>query len=322
MAKNVNRYFILFFFILSSCQLVRKNTLEQKESENRVYPNIVASTTEVKNSTISNPNQLGQPSSLEFNPIDNPVQPQPSNIVTPTVRKSVPRFGVILSAGGAKTWAHVAILKEMQKYKFPIASIAGIEWGSVVAASYAHQASVSEVEWEISKFKDLDSWFEFTKAAFAKKTTFDFKIPFVCPSLNIKNKTIYLLNRGQIDQFIPYCLPSAGLIRPYGNSVAHMSNLNLIVQHLKATGVQKIILINVLGGRSEASFLKSFDSLENQIWSEHAASLRKNVVYDDLIEIELSDYGIDEFDKRKDIMVKATELSYNLVKKLAEKYKL
>ena len=325
MVKKMYSLIILFLFVFSGCQTVHQGAVSSKD--NRVYPNqtnnVQVDTKPVSNSNQqTNLNNSGQASTLEFNPLETPVQPTQSNMVVPNVRKSVPKFGVILSGGGAKAWAHLSILKEMQKYRFPIVSIAGIEWGSVVAASYAHQASVSEAEWELAKFKDVDSWYDFVKAAFAKKSTMEFKIPFVCPSMNIKNKTIYLLNRGQVDQFIPYCLPSAGLVKPYGNSVAHLSDLNLVVQHLKATGVQKIILINVLGGRDDGAVIKGVDSPENQLWAEHIAAMKKNVAYDDLIEIELNDYSIEDFDKRKDIMVKASELSYNLIKKLAEKYKL
>jgi len=299
------------------CQTVHKKT--ETESVGRVYPVQSPMPPPVvpvqNNDSIEINSQIVAQGNVKSD-LPAPTSPQQHS------NRSVPKFGVILSGGGAKAWAHVGVLKELQKYKFPIVSIAGIEWGAVVAASYAHQASVNEVEWEMSKFKDIDDWQDFIKAAFVKKSTTDFKIPFVCPSLNLKNRTIYLLNRGQVDQFIPYCIPSEGLVKPYGNSVAYMNDLNLVVQHLKATGVTKIILINVIISKNDQPTLKSTDSVENQIWAQHIASLKKNVAYDDLIEIELNDFSIDDFDKRKDIMVKGGDLSYNLIKKLAEKYKL
>lgn len=248
-------------------------------------------------------------------------------IVTPQAGgksiKGLPKFGIIFSAGGVRTWAHVGVLKEMQKFKFPVISVAGIEWGSVVAAAFAQNISVNEVEWELAKFKDVDDWQEFVQAAFARKSTFDFKIPFVCPSLNIKTKTSYMLNRGQLDQFLPFCIPSAGVVKPYGHSVANLVDLNQTVQHLKATGVNKIILINVLSGKNDLPIVKSVDSPENQIWAQHVAAMSKKAIgIDDVIDIDLGDFEIDDFDKRRDIMVKGSELGYNQVKKIAEKYRL
>ena len=237
--------------------------------------------------------------------------------------KGLPKFGIIFAAGGAKAWAHVGVLKEMQKFKFPVISVAGIEWGSVVAATFAQNASVNEVEWELAKFKDIDDWQDFVQAAFARKTTQDFKMPFVCPSLNLKTKVSYMLNRGQVDQFIPFCIPSAGIAKPYGNSVANLTDLNLTIQHLKATGVNKIILINVLAGKHESAIIKGLDSAENQIWAQFAASLaKKNPGIDEVIDIDLGDYDIDDFDKRRDIMVKGSELGYSQVKRIADKYRL
>lgn len=237
--------------------------------------------------------------------------------------KGLPKFGIIFSAGGAKAWAHVGVLKEMQKFKFPVISVAGIEWGSVVAASFAQNASVNEVEWELAKFKDIDDWQEFVQAAFARKTTQDFKMPFVCPSVNLKTKTSYMLNRGQVDQFLPFCIPSAGITKPFGNSVANLTDLNLTIQHLRATGVNKIILINVIAGKKDSAIIKSADSAENQIWAQFAASIaKKNPGIDEVIDIDLGDYDIDDFDKRRDIMVKGAELGYSQIKRIADKYRL
>ena len=248
---------------------------------------------------------------------------QPSRPLTHVMPKSVPNFGIIFSAGGARAWAHVAVLKEMQKYKFPVVSIAGIEWGAVVGAIFAQSLSSNEVEWEMSKFKSLDKANEFIQTVFAKKTVADMKTPFACPSLNLKSQTVYLLNRGNVDQFLPFCLPSPGLLKPYGQSVALMTDIAVLVQHLKSTGVQKIILINILNAKNNKPYVNSIESLENQLWVASATQLaKKNIGLDEVIEISIPDFGIEDFDHRREIMAKGSETSYNQIKKLAEKYGL
>lgn len=320
MAKKNNHIQLLLISLLflASCQSLRRTSQPTKP----FVPQVVSSTTTTTTVTTVTASQA---STTIQTPQAAPVVVTPQ-IVTPQFTgavKGLPKFGVIFSAGGAKAWAHVGVLKEMQKFKFPIISVAGIEWGSVVAATFAQNASVNEVEWELSKFKDIDDWQEFVQAAFTRKSTLDFKMPFVCPSVNLKTRTSYMLNRGQVDQFIPFCIPSAGLIKPYGNSVANLTDLNLTIQHLKATGVNKIILINVIAGKHDSAIIKSVDSVENQIWSQFAASLaKKNPAIDEVIDIELNDYNIDDFDKRRDIMVKGAELGYSQVKRIADKYRL
>ncbi len=237
--------------------------------------------------------------------------------------KAVPNFGIIFSGGGARTWAHVGVLKEMQKYKFPIVSVAGIEWGAVIGAIYAQNLSSNEVEWEMSKFKSLDKSDEFLQTVFAKKSVSDMKTSFVCPSINLKSQNVYLLNRGHVDQFLPFCVSSPGLAKPYGQSTALMTDLSVLIQQLKSTGVQKIILINVLSSKNVKPFVKSLESVENQVWVAAAAQLaKKNIGIDELIEIDISDVGIDGFDQRRETMAKGAELGYNQIKKMADKYGL
>lgn len=239
------------------------------------------------------------------------------------IQKNTPNFGLIFSGGGAKAWAHVGVLKEMQKYKFPVVAVAGIEWGAVVGAIYAENLSANEVEWEMSKFKSLDKTNEFLKTVFAKKNVSDMKASFTCPSLNLKSQSVYLLNRGHVDQFLPFCVPSAGLVKPYGQSVALMSDVSILVQQLKTAGAQKIILINVLGIKKSKPYLKNIESAENQVWVESAVQLaKKNIGIDEVIEINFEDLGIEDFDSRREMMAKGTELSYTQIKKIADKFGL
>lgn len=249
--------------------------------------------------------------------------PKTSEAQTSTNLKEFPKFGFIFSAGGAKTWAHVGVLKELQKLKWPVQSVAGIEWGSVIASQYAMNLSVNEVEWELSKFKGLDKHNDFIKTAFIKKSTNDMKVPFVCPSLNIAKQATYLLNKGDLEQLIPYCLAAVGVMKPILNSVALLGDVSNVAQHLRATGATKVILVNVLSQSAKKPFIKDSLSAENILWSESAALMAKKPVgVDEVVNIDLDQFGLNDFDKRREIMVKGSELSYNQLKKIANKYGL
>ncbi len=247
-------------------------------------------------------------------------QPMPA----PIVNKALPRFGFIFSGGGAKTWAHIGVLKEMQKMKWPVHAVAGFEWGSVVAASYAQNLSANEVEWEMSKLKDFEKSESFIKSAFEKKSTNEMKIPFVCPSLNLSKQSYFMLNRGMLDQLIPFCVAQPPVTESYGQSVAVMSDVASLAQFLRSTGANRIILVNVLSAKgSPRSYVKDFNSAENILWVQSAALMAKKPLgVDDTIEINLDDFGIKDLDKRREIIAKGAELSYNQIKKLAAKYGL
>ena len=236
---------------------------------------------------------------------------------------ALPKFGFIFSGGGAKAWAHIGVLKELQKLKWPVSAVAGVEWGAIIAATYAQNLSANEVEWELSKLKDFTKFDSFIKAVFAKKMTADLKIPFVCPSLNIAKQNIYLLNRGQLDQLLPFCVSSPGLVKPLGQSIAAMMDVPTLAQHLRASGANRIILINVLAQGTKRSFLNDYESAENILWAESAALMAKKPSgVDEMIEINLENFGVKDLEKRRDIIAKGSELSYAELQKIAEKYGL
>lgn len=244
----------------------------------------------------------------------------PSTGATPS-HKPIPKIGIIFSGGGAKTWAHIGVIKEIEKAKWPVHSVAGFEWGAVVAAVYANNFSSNEVEWELSKIKDFENVEEISNTIFEKKSVADLKIPFVCPSLNVSTQAIYFLNRGQLNKLIPFCLAQPPLSKPYMQSVAEMHDLSGIAQHLRATGAKKIVLINVLAQKTKRSFTENYLSTDNILWVKSAALMAKKAPgVDDVININLDAYGIAEIDKKREIIAKGAELGYDEVRKLTTKY--
>jgi len=239
------------------------------------------------------------------------------------VNKALPKFGFVFSGGGAKAWGHIGFLKELQKLKWPVHSVAGFEWGAVVAALYAHNLSANEVEWEMSKLKEFNKTESFLKTVFEKKNTADLKVPFVCPSLNINKQVYYLLNRGQLQQLAPFCVSQPSVTPIYSQSVAVMTDVPSLAQHLRSTGANRIILVNVLSQTKMRSFTNDYTSAENILWVESAALMAKKPAgVDEVININLDDYGIKDLDKRRDVIAKGAELSYDQLKKLAQKYGL
>ncbi len=309
--KQIKNLFSLsFILVLSSCAL----------KSHKTNPSAPISKTPIiiKEIEISRPTDSVATEKSVEKPAD-----ATNNSPTTSQSMTLPKFGFIFSGGGAKAWAHIGVLKELQKLKWPVSAVAGIEWGSVVAAIYAQNLSANEVEWEMSKLKDFDKWDQFIKAAFAKKMTADLKISFVCPSLNIVKQNVYLLNRGQIDQLLPFCLASPSLIKPINQSVAFMMDVPALAQHLRASGISKVILVNVISQDLRRAFVGDFESSDNISWVSAAALLAKKPLgVDDVIEIKLDDFGIKDLNKRREIVAKGSELSYNQLKKLAEKFGL
>lgn len=242
-------------------------------------------------------------------------------VIYPQTDSKPEKFGLIFSAGGVRTWSYINILKEMQKYKMPIVAVAGMEWGSVIAGVYAENISANEVEWELSKFKAINDWQSFVKKIFEKKSVTSLKIPFGCSSLNLKTQTSYILNKGQLDALVPFCVPSPGIARPYTDSIASMTEGPGLIQFLKSQGATKIILINAISTKSGRPHGSALDSLENQFWIQASAALNKKVLgVDEVIEIDLSYMNVEKFDQRRDVLNAPIPQAKDQLKRIANKY--
>lgn len=271
--------------------------------------------------------------STEPLPVETPVddssedmqEPPPESTVVPepVPVKVIPKIGLIFSGGGAKAWAHVGVIKEIEKSKWPVYAVAGFEWGAVVGAVYAHNLSANEVEWELSKVRGFDDPAATAETIFGKIGVNELKVPFVCSSLNVAKQMIYLLNRGQLEKLMPFCLAHPPLSRAYSQSVAEMDDIAALARHLRSTGANKIVLINVLAQKTKRSFTPDYLSPENMLWVKSAAAMARKIEgVDDTVQIYLDDYGLMDLARRREIIAKGGELGYTEIRKLTAKYGL
>ncbi|MEM7646706.1 MAG: patatin-like phospholipase family protein, partial [Pseudomonadota bacterium] len=138
------------------------------------------------------------------------------------MKQEVPRLGLILGGGGALSYAHIGVLQEFEKHKIPVSAIAGMEWGALVAGSYALSDKAHAVEWKLLKIphgkfekqgffstsKKSVSVFDFQKflkSLFEKNRFSDTRIPFVCPYLNVKKEKSLLAQKGALASSVPAC---------------------------------------------------------------------------------------------------------------------
>ncbi|MCC2680277.1 MAG: alpha-beta hydrolase superfamily protein [Pseudobdellovibrio sp.] len=284
---------------------------------------------QVYNEKDEKPAGTQQPSDVKSD-TETPAQNTPAPTPTPAPVeanagsfKSVPRVGIIFSAGGAKAWGHIGVIKEIEKAKWPVKAVAGLEWGAAVAASYAHKLSANEVEWELSKVRDLEDVEQASETIFENQSVNDLKVPFVCPSLNIVKQEAFLLNRGQLKSLMPFCISSPGLSGHYKQSIGLLDHISALSQHMRATGVKKVILVNVLAQGSKKPLVSDVTSAENILWVKAAvAAAQKPAGVDDVININLDDYSIKDLDQKREIIARGAELSYDQIKKLSTKYGL
>lgn len=277
--------------------------------------------------TVENPN---------VNVDDNTQEDPDEAAIKPRPIPEIPKIGIILGPGGSRVYSEIGVLQEFQKNKIPIHSVAGVELGALVASLYAWRSSVNDVEWQMFKIKeddlfkknlltgkktaDIASLNPIIKAAFHNIRVEDFKRPFSCPALNLQNNQVYVMNKGLLDQLLPFCLPFPPFFKPHKSNIGSTRDLKVVADYLRSQGANYIIFINVLGGNSFKAPIYDENSTENLLWAELSSQLTKQSKYVDYtITLNLENYSIIDFSQRREIMQKGSEQSYKAIQALAQK---
>lgn len=79
-----------------------------------------------------------------------------SCVTTPAVRKVEPKVALVLGGGSAKGFAHVGVLRALEKEKIPIHMIIGTSVGSLIGGLYASNPDSFQLEWAAFKINRGD----------------------------------------------------------------------------------------------------------------------------------------------------------------------
>lgn len=178
------------------------------------------------------------------------------------------RVALVLGSGGSRGYAHIGVIKELEKAGVPIDLIVGASSGSLIGALYADSADADKLESimmmaHFMTFVDIhllpgqggiisgSSEQKFLGAHLNARNFADLKIPMVAVATNLQNGKPVILSKGPLLPAITASTALPGLVRP-----VHLNNLTLIdggvaepipVAIAKKYHPQIIIAVNVSG---------------------------------------------------------------------------
>ncbi len=326
-----NTSWFLALLVLAGCQTVR--TREDIRKAAQPYAPQHPTTAAPREQQPPPPVPSVQP---ETTPSTTEMAPPP--LPTPVI-PALPKIGIILGAGGAKTYAHIGFLHELAKNKVPVYAIGGIELATPMAALYANRELANDVEWQMFKLKDdqvvkknllgsvhknneVSLLKDFANTAFNKAKVEDFKLPFACPSYNLKKNQVFLMNRGSLEQILYFCMAYPPFFQPYQGNISAIRDVSALANYLRSKGANYIVLVNVLqppGGSKPYTLDTS--ATDNVLWSEIAGVYNKPLPgVDSVISLDTAEYGIMDFDKRREIMNKGADSAARQLKSLTRKW--
>lgn len=184
------------------------------------------------------------------------------------IRRKKPKVGLALGSGAARGFAHIGVLKVLEKAGIPIDMIAGTSMGSLVGAFYAYGMPLEEMEEMAIKLGAKRLKFlldpalprtglvrgrriEETLRAVIGNVTFPaLKIPFVCVATDIDSGEEVVLCEGPVwnavraSCSVPVILTA---VRRQGCYLVDGGLVNPVpVSVLKARGADIIIAVNVI----------------------------------------------------------------------------
>lgn len=304
--KNILCWLVVFsFFILSSCAKLKVRT----DKDRTITPQTSATTDPLSGS-------------------DEDYESGEEPVVAPPPPSEIPKVAVIFGPGGAKSYSAIGFLQEMHKQRIPIHAVAGIEWGSLIAAYFSLKGSVNEVEWQMGKIKsdqpmsDVSNMKKFFNETLGKHQVAQAKLPFACTAYNMTKNQNYMMNKGPYNELVPYCLAYPPLFRAHNSNISGIREVKSLAQYLRSQGADYVVLINVLGWPSaRKNMTGDANSPESLYWNEIAGFYGKPVEgVNHVVNLDTEGFTLFDFDRKRDIIQKGASSSSSWVQSFAQKY--
>lgn len=267
-----------------------------------------------------------------------PIQPQTQNTPIPPAPSKKPKVGLILGPGGAKSFALIGVLKELEKSRIPIDYVVGIEHGALVGALYAANGKANEVEWKMNKldrktggkngfFKSgaapsVASIDGFIDENMNRKSNGDFSVNFGCMMTSTQSGFTRLAPSGSIKEMLHNCLPFPPLYQIDRGQVAGVFGIKEAADALRSKGAELVIFVNVL---DQGVLTKTEGSTEQKmaamLWFElrKAAELQQPFA-NEVINVTTRGFEIEDFSERKKLIAAGEQAGRRASERLSSQY--
>jgi NTE family protein len=258
-----------------------------------------------------------------------------------------PKVALVLGGGAARGFAHIGVIRALEREKVPIDLIVGTSVGSLIGAIYAADQNSFDLEWT-AFLLEKDSIFDFgimsaitgmgaakgdkleefvrTKVAIANIE--DLKVPFAAVATDLNRGTRVVIDTGSVARAVRASSAIPGVFPP----VDHQARLlvdggvvdNVPVTVARERGVDLVIAVDIGQQVINYNITSLLDVMLQSIAimaAENAKSKKKDA--DVLIAPKIGDVGMLDFAQKKRCMqagIDATELAMPIIKQKIEEW--
>lgn len=252
-----------------------------------------------------------------------------------------PKVGLALGGGAARGFAHVGVIRVLEREKIPIDVIVGTSVGSLVGAIYADKKNSFELEWIAFSLeeKDLfdytfispnqgfvrgDRLEDFVLKKVSAREIEQLKIPYAAVATDIQNGEVVVLRSGSVARAVRASSTIPGIfipVRYQGRLLVDggvLNNLPVDVAH--QMGADVVIAVNLGGDKKTAQVNNIFDTIVQSLnlMSIQATEGRLREA-DVVIQPQVSHVGLIDFSKKKELLLAGIQAAEQALPRLREK---
>jgi NTE family protein len=235
-----------------------------------------------------------------------------------------PKVALVLGGGAARGFAHVGVIRALERQKIPIDLIVGTNTGSLFGAIYADRKSASELERTALVLEERDIFdYNFINPTqgfvrgdrleefVAKNLSIDdierLKIPFAAVATDLQKGEVVALQSGSVARAVRASNAIPGIFSP----VAYQGKLladggvldNVPVDVARKMGADIVIAVDLGDGMQEAQVNNIFDAIVQSLYlAARQNSEAKLKQADVVIRPKLANAGLMDFSRKKELL--------------------
>jgi NTE family protein len=242
---------------------------------------------------------------------------------------SRPKVGLVLGGGGVRGFAHVGVIRVLEREKIPIDFIVGTSVGSLVAAIYADKKNSFELEWIAFSLEERDLFDytfisptqgfvrgdrleDFIVKKLSAKEIQQLKMPFAAVATDIQEGEVVVLQSGSLARAVRASSAIPGMFIP----VRHQGKLlvdggvlnNVPVDVARKMGAEVVIAVDLNGGKKSAAVSNIFDTLAQALYFMAAENAEPKLKQADIVvRPKVSDVALLDFSRKKELLTVGIE---------------
>ncbi len=251
----------------------------------------------------------------------------------------LPKIAVILGPGGARTFAHLGVIKELHRRRAPLVAVTGVEMGALFASLYSWHGQVNDLDWQLNKIKNefflrknilgqseknqnSEEMQNYFSQVFGTQKIEDFKYLFACPALQLQRQEAYVMSKGSVVNSLSYCFYTPPLFNANSGYVAGMLQVKLLANFLRTRGATYVVFVNVLPAKGMS--IRTNNQLEQIYWTQVNQSFydKNSIGVDEILQLNIGNYTLTDIEQRDDIYRQSERSAQQLVHQFLKKWSL